>query len=324
MPREASAATSRKRKLLGEKPPERPSPTTRIEKIASLQRKADKSKALDILHELASHVTPVLQKYNLKVNILREMYPKNGNLLGLNVNRGATILIRLRYHSNDQSFLPMGDLIGTMLHELVHNTFGPHDNRFYNLLDEYKKSYHMVGLRGSFAVTGQFSIHQKLGGTTETSRNIADLKSLRLKKYQSKKQYISETRRLGISDVDGKNARDQKITKAKSLKELIREAAERREKDSKWCSSNSDYKGVNEEFVNDELKVVEEEDYARQVKNKHSGKDAIGGSKKTSIRSPSGSSQKIYVISDNESNENVSAVRKVSKSETDYEVIDLT
>jgi hypothetical protein len=39
---------------------------------------------------------------------------------GLNVNRGQEIRIRLRPADREGDFLPMEDLVGTMLHELTH------------------------------------------------------------------------------------------------------------------------------------------------------------------------------------------------------------
>ncbi len=59
---------------------------------------------------------------------------------GLNTNGGggrtSEIKIRLRPHKSDSSFFPYEHLIGTMLHELVHNVQGPHNAVFYKLLDE--------------------------------------------------------------------------------------------------------------------------------------------------------------------------------------------
>lgn len=62
---------------------------------------------------------------------------------GLNVNgrRGTTkeIRIRLRYHHSPSSFYPYEDILGTMLHEITHNVQGPHDAKFYSILDELTK-----------------------------------------------------------------------------------------------------------------------------------------------------------------------------------------
>lgn len=45
--------------------------------------------------------------------------------LGININRGQKICIRLRPANDPNSFLPLEEeLIGTMLHELTHNHRG--------------------------------------------------------------------------------------------------------------------------------------------------------------------------------------------------------
>ena len=53
----------------------------------------------------------------------------------------------------------MYDLVNTLIHELVHNTFGPHDEKFWNLFRKYKKEYdafHDFYSRGG-QTTGGFS-----------------------------------------------------------------------------------------------------------------------------------------------------------------------
>jgi hypothetical protein len=41
-------------------------------------------------------VNPLLQKRGWRVKLLCEFFPKNAGLLGMNVNRGSKILLRLR------------------------------------------------------------------------------------------------------------------------------------------------------------------------------------------------------------------------------------
>ena len=68
---------------------------------------------------------------------LQEFCPKNGGLLGLNVNRGAAIKIRLRQPHDSNSFYPYEEhILGTMVHELTHMVEGSHSSRFYKLMDE--------------------------------------------------------------------------------------------------------------------------------------------------------------------------------------------
>lgn len=47
-----------------------------------------------------------------------QMLPGNPNLLGLNVGGGQKILLRLRPHHAQDTFLELDDVVGTMLHEV--------------------------------------------------------------------------------------------------------------------------------------------------------------------------------------------------------------
>lgn len=230
--------------------PNRQSPTSNITKIGSLNRFPDKEYANDLLHQVARLVAPLIHERGFKVGTLCEMFPKNANLLGLNVNHGQKILLRLRYHSNDRLFLPLGDIIGTFLHELTHNLYGPHDSKFYNYLDGLKERYELIQYGG--ASKGYVCEEEKLGRgyngggfVSERERRIRAL---------SKVKYVGETKRLGTLTDSG----IQRKTRAnpidvRNLRLLMLEAAERRAKDSKWCV------GENESSVepsNDELDIV--------------------------------------------------------------------
>lgn len=63
--------------------------------------------------------------------------------LGLNYGGGngstKEICVRLRPASDRHSFLPLGSLLQTMLHELTHNHISPHDATFYAMLAEMEK-----------------------------------------------------------------------------------------------------------------------------------------------------------------------------------------
>ncbi len=59
---------------------------------------------------------------------------------GLNIGGGGgttkEIKLRLRESGSSASFLSYDFILGTMLHELVHNVHGPHNATFYALLDK--------------------------------------------------------------------------------------------------------------------------------------------------------------------------------------------
>lgn len=77
-------------------------------------READ---ALHTLRIVASLVKPLMRRRGWKVGILTEFWPPEKNLLGLNWNRGQKICLRLRYPYDEQQFLPLEDVVDTMLHE---------------------------------------------------------------------------------------------------------------------------------------------------------------------------------------------------------------
>jgi len=65
--------------------------------------------------------------------------PANPSLLGLNIGGGAEVKLRLRRPNREWDFFPYEQILDTMLHELCHNEYGPHNTDFYNLLDEIRK-----------------------------------------------------------------------------------------------------------------------------------------------------------------------------------------
>jgi hypothetical protein len=106
----------------------------KVLEIRTLGR-ADDDTARQLLEKAAWQVQPIMRKRQWTVKQLSEFLPSNPNLLGLNVNRGAEVKIRLR-RAGDGGFYDFNHVLGTMLHELVHIVHGPHNAAFYKLLDE--------------------------------------------------------------------------------------------------------------------------------------------------------------------------------------------
>ncbi|KAK3709241.1 hypothetical protein LTR37_010979 [Vermiconidia calcicola] len=119
--------------------------------------------ALTMLRKVASLVKPIMRKRNWKVQILAEFLPAEQNLLGLNINRGFKICIRLRYHNNPDLFLPVEQVVDTMLHELSHIIWGEHDARFHRLWDELRDEWETL-IRKGYTGEGFLSEGKKLGG----------------------------------------------------------------------------------------------------------------------------------------------------------------
>ena len=94
------------------------------------------NEAQQLLEKVHNLCKPIMQKYKWKVNLLTEFFPKDSHLLGLNVNRGEKICVRLRPANNRDVFLPYNSIVGTFLHELTHMQISPHNAAFYKLLDQ--------------------------------------------------------------------------------------------------------------------------------------------------------------------------------------------
>merc|ERR1719392_102029 len=62
------------------------------------------------------------------------------DMLGYNQNAGEMIVLKLRT-DNLKGFRPYHDLINTLIHELTHNVWGPHDQNFWRLYGELKAQY---------------------------------------------------------------------------------------------------------------------------------------------------------------------------------------
>lgn len=75
------------------------------------------SEALYTLRKVASLVKPIMRQRSWKVGTLAEFSPSNPNLLGLNINSGQKICLRLRYPGDERQFLPLEQVVDTMLHE---------------------------------------------------------------------------------------------------------------------------------------------------------------------------------------------------------------
>ena len=108
----------------------------RIDGTKELTNMPHPALAKDLLERLVATTAKVVTNRKWSVKILKEFYPKNPSLLGLNVNAGSSIMIRLREARDMKVFLPWQSILGTMIHELTHNEIGEHSAEFYTLMDK--------------------------------------------------------------------------------------------------------------------------------------------------------------------------------------------
>ncbi|CAK0843620.1 unnamed protein product [Prorocentrum cordatum] len=107
-----------------------------------------------LLQKLATDpgIIDIMKSRSFKVGVLTEMSPQEAadrmskrgtpgmDLLGYNMGAGGMIVLKLRT-DNTKGFRPYHDLINTLIHELTHNVWGPHDNNFWKLYGELKAQY---------------------------------------------------------------------------------------------------------------------------------------------------------------------------------------
>ena len=92
----------------------------KVAKVEEMKTHPDSHAALALLNRLVKHTAPLLHRRQWHVGCLKEFYPSKDGLLGMNVNRGQSILVRLRMAGNPAVMLPWHDVLGTMVHELTH------------------------------------------------------------------------------------------------------------------------------------------------------------------------------------------------------------
>ncbi|KAG1757050.1 hypothetical protein EDB19DRAFT_1900606 [Suillus lakei] len=113
-----------------------------------------------------------MRKHGWVLPLLSEFFPESPNLVGLNVNGGEQILLRLRLPWAPDTFYEEDQVVRVMLHEarnsinafkpliilqkLTHNVHGPHDEIFYKFLAALEDEYDAL-VRSGYAGEGFFS-----------------------------------------------------------------------------------------------------------------------------------------------------------------------
>lgn len=188
----------------------KPRANPHVDEISYLKKKPNPERAHELLQDLSKSVSYLMRKFKLKVKTLAEFYPKDKNLLGLNVNHGLKIMVRLRSPYNDYEFLSWDSIVETMIHELTHNKFGPHDDKFYKQMEEFRLEHWISerqGLHDNFLGSGR-----RLGGRPTNKSNLTS------------KNFIGRGKKLGSTTVSGPGRR-------LTPKEMAAKAASNRNKE---------------------------------------------------------------------------------------------
>ncbi|KAH9879350.1 hypothetical protein J1614_002789 [Plenodomus biglobosus] len=185
--------------------------------------------ALHMLRKAASMVKPMMRKRGWKVGTLAEFLPDEPQLLGLNINRTERILVRLRYHHDSRQFLSMEQVTDTLLHELSHIVFGPHNADFNNLWNELRDEHQSLVMKG-YTGEGFLTQGQKLGGRRIPLEEMRRQARSAAEKRKAATNANAGGRRLGgiVPAVRGID-----------MRKVIADAASRRNSITEGCASGS-------------------------------------------------------------------------------------
>ncbi|EXJ74204.1 uncharacterized protein A1O5_02498 [Cladophialophora psammophila CBS 110553] len=198
-----------------------------IDQFEHISVKSRANEALHILRKTASIVKPIMRVRNWRVGILCEFFPDDHGLLGLNINRGEKIYLRLRYAGDETQFLPFESVVDTMLHELCHIVHGPHDQAFNALWDKLRDEHETL-LRKGYTGEGFLGKGSRLGGQRIPRTEL-----------QRQARATAERRRQVsvLSQGSGGKVGGQGILRGQNAREIIAAAAEKRNRISRGCGS---------------------------------------------------------------------------------------
>ncbi|KAI1445917.1 WLM-domain-containing protein [Annulohypoxylon stygium] len=182
--------------------------------------------ALHILKKVASLVKPMMRARGWRVGQLTEFYPEQHNLLGLNVGRGNKICLRLRYPTDRNRFVPIEQVVDTMLHELAHNVHGPHDEKFHALWNQLRDEHEALIMKG-YTGEGFLSAGHRLGG-----RRIPMDEARRLARASAEK-------RRTLNAGSGQRLDGNAPGPGQDIRRVIVGAVERRNNSLKGCANDN-------------------------------------------------------------------------------------
>lgn len=210
--------------------------------------------ALTMLRKVGSLVKPIMRKRGWHVQVLAEFLPPEQNLLGLNINKGYKICLRLRFHHNPDLFIPLEQVVDTMLHELSHIIWGAHDSNFHALWDELRDEHETL-IRKGYSGEGFLSAGHKLGGgrvpPPHEMRRLA---------------HASAEKRRVLSKGSGQKLGGTPLHRGQDVRKVIADAATRRTQNAsinKGCASGTRDAGkLSDEAANHTFTTKAEEDDA--------------------------------------------------------------
>lgn len=198
-----------------------------IDQFQHLRDKRRGGEALHILRKVASIVKPIMRQRGWRVGTLAEFFPPEPNLLGLNTNHGDRIDLRLRYPGDETQFLPIEEIVDTMLHELCHIVHGPHNDHFYALWAKLQDEHKALAAKG-YTGEGFLGKGDRLGGQR------LPMHEMRRRARVAAQERADRTRNSG-SVLGGRG-----ILRGQSAREVIAAAAEKRARSERGCANGTE------------------------------------------------------------------------------------
>ncbi|OOQ91662.1 zinc metallopeptidase [Penicillium brasilianum] len=216
------------------------------------KKRPREEEALFILRKVASLVKPIMRQRAWRVGALCEFYPTQKNLLGLNVNHGQKICLRLRYASDQRQFLPIEQVVDTMLHELCHIVHGPHDRQFHALWNQLRDEHEELVMKG-YTGEGFLSQGKRLGGSR-----------IPLDEARRRARAAAEQRKT-LAKNSGKRLGGAPVLRGTDMRRLRADAAQRRIEVTSGCASGTAHSaGLAEEASRNGFRTKAEEEDANE------------------------------------------------------------
>ncbi|KAG6841241.1 hypothetical protein C0991_000525 [Blastosporella zonata] len=134
-------------------------------KLTPLAHLPNPGSAMALLVKLSEDpaIKHIMQTHQFSVGVLTELAPhEHPGLLGLNVNAGQAIKLRLRTDRYD-GFRLYKEVRRVLCHELTHNVWGDHDNNFKELNSQLNREvaeFEQAAARGTHHLSGGGDTYQ--------------------------------------------------------------------------------------------------------------------------------------------------------------------
>lgn len=206
------------------------------------------------LRKIASLVKPIMRKRGWHVHTFTEFLPEDPRLLGLNINHGHKICVRLRYSHHPATFLPIEQCVDTMLHELSHIVHGPHDAKFHALWDELRTEHETLLMRG-FTGEGFLTRGHRLGGAMPPPD---EMRRLARQNAENSRQNDKTRSSAGGFRLGGK-----RIPPGQDARRVIANAIDQRNTINRGCASGSaDAEALSRQAKRNTISIKSSEDDA--------------------------------------------------------------